>query len=79
MLQGLGEQMGIQDLLTVLCVEEEFSYSSPKHTEGHQKYLGLQFVCSQRSCYSKHELNIVVQEFSEVFKGFRSQHFNFRS
>ena len=29
MLQGLGKQMGIQDLLTVLCVEEEFSYSYP--------------------------------------------------
>ena len=33
MLQGLGEQMGIQDLLTVLCVEEEFSYSSHPNTQ----------------------------------------------
>ena len=34
MLQGLGKQMGIQDLLTVLCVQEEFSYS---YTQTHRR------------------------------------------
>ena len=29
MLRWLVQQMGIQDLLTVLCVQEEFSYSYP--------------------------------------------------
>ena len=60
MLQGLGEQMGIQDLLTVLCVQEEFSYSYPNTQKDTRNIFW--FDCKTR---------IVVQEFPGVFKGFR--------
>ena len=60
MLRWLVQQMGIQDLLTVLCVQEEFSYSYPNIQKDTRNALFTP-TCIQELLSRRKILNIITK------------------